>query len=323
MSRQGRPAASSQSKIALSVREASAARGKAGLQAIHAELSAAGVRAAAFAADVAFGDELEAAATFLEQELGPVRAWVNCAGNGVYSPFLSVPEEEFRRVTDVTYLGTVNGTRVALRRMVPRKAGNVVNVCSAIAFQGLPMLSSYSGAKHAVRGFTESVQHELDHADCRVWLTTVYPPAVNTPFFSHAVSHMPQSPRPAKPVYQPEIVADAILLGVQTGRREVKVSGTTLVFALACSVLPGLVHKAIQRLGSAGQMTDRADVAQLRDPTMFAPSRIASGAHGPFGNESRGWSAQVWALRYHTLVAALASGLAVLAAGLLALALYR
>ena len=299
------------------------ARGEPGLRAIHAELAAASVRAAAAAADVARGGELEAAAAVLERELGPIDVWINCAGNGVYGPFLSVPEEEFHRVTEVTYLGTVNGTRVALRRMLPRDAGIVVNVCSAIAFHGLPILSSYSGAKYAVRGFTESVRHELIHARSRVQLTTVYPPAVNTPFFSHAVCYLAQSPRPAKPVYQPDIVAEAILLAVRTGRHEVKVSGISIIYALACALVPGLVRLAIQRLGSVGQMTDRADVARLRDPTLFAPSNKAWGAHGPFDDESRGWSVQVWAMRHRASLAAFASGVAVAVTGLLALALHH
>lgn len=279
------------------------ARGGAGLDSIRRELIGAGTRAAAIPADVSDPAALERAAVSLEQELGLITVWVNCAGNGVYGRFLDVTDEEFRRVTDVTYMGTVNGTRVALRRMVPRDAGTVINLCSAIAFGGLPVLSSYSGAKHAVRGFTDSVRHELIHDRSRVTLTTIFPPAVNTPFFSHAASHMAGSPRPAKPVYQPEIVADAILLAATCRRREVRVSGITVLFAFATRLVPALVNIAIQRLGFAGQQTDDAEAVRLREPTLFAPSARASGPHGPFGAESRGFSVQMWLNRRRGMAA--------------------
>lgn len=269
------------------------ARGEAGLRSIESELP---VGRAAFAvADVAQSAALEAAAASIEAALGPIDAWINCAGNGVFSRFLGVPEAEFTRVTDVTYMGTVNGTRVALARMLPRDAGSVVNICSAIAFHGLPMLSSYSGAKSAVKGFTESVGHELAEEASRVHLGIVYPPAVNTPFFSHAGSHMHRPPRPARPVYQPEIVARAILHTVLTRRAEMKVSGTTTLFALACRLVPRLVHRAIQRLGSAGQMTTDPAAALLRETTLFAPSLSPGRTHGPFGRGARRSSLQVWA----------------------------
>lgn len=273
------------------------ARGGAGLASIQTELEAAGVTTASAAADVADDPALEAAAARLEQALGPIAAWVNCAGNGVFGRFIDVPAAEFDRVTAVTYLGTVNGTRAALRRMVPRNQGVVINVCSAIAFHGLPVLSSYSGAKHAVRGFTDSVRHELIQARSRVRMTTIFPPAVNTPFFSHAVSYMPKAPRPARPVYQPEVVADAVLLATTDPRREIQVSGITVTFALCCKLVPGLIHLAIQRLGAEGQMTDCPEAARLRDPTLAAPSTRASGSHGPFDAESRATSLQMWLTR--------------------------
>ena len=279
------------------------ARGAAGLDSVLAELACAGVPSAAAVADVADGAALDEAAAALEAALGPVDVWVNCAGNGVFGPFLDVPEAEFRRVTEVTYLGTVNGTRAALRRMVPRRGGVVVNVCSATVFGSLPCLSSYSGAKHAVRGFTDSVRHELEGCGCGVRLVTVFPPAVNTPFFSHAVSYLPRPPRPAKPVYQPDVVAEAILLAASGRRREVEVSGVTVVFALASRLLPGAVRWAIGRLGSGGQMTDDPDAARLHAPTLALPSLRASGVYGPFGAEARRFSTQLWALRHRGMVA--------------------
>ena len=273
------------------------ARGQAGLDSICAELRAEGVPAAAAAADVSDADALEAAAATLEAALGPITVWVNGAGNGVYGRFQDVSPAEFRRVTDVTYGGTVNGTRVALARMLPRDAGVIINICSGIAFGGIPFLSSYSGAKHAVRGFTDSLRHELRHDGARVVLTTIFPPAVNTPFFAHALSHLPGSPRPAKPVYQPEIVADAVVLAATRRLREIRVSGTTALFSLAMRMVPGLVERAIGRLGMEAQLTDDSAALQVREPTLFAPSDRASGSHGTFDAESRRFSTQMWLLK--------------------------
>lgn len=277
------------------------ARGQAGLDSIRDELSTAGVTAACAVADVTDSAALEAAAATLEAELGPITVWVNGAGNGVYGRFQDVSEAEFRRVTDVTYMGTVNGVRVALRRMVKRDRGTIINLCSAIAFGGIPFLSSYSGAKHAVRGFTDSVRHELGNDGSRVRLTTIYPPACNTPFFSHAPSYMPGSPRPAKPVYEPEIVADAILLAATRSFREIRVSGVTCLFALAMRVMPGVVNFAISRLGMDGQLTQDSDAKRMHEPTLFAPSDRVSGVHGTFGPESRRFSLQMWLLRHASL----------------------
>ena len=167
-----------------------------------------------------------------------------------------------------------------------------------------------------MRGFTDSVRHELVGARSRVRLVTVYPPAVNTPFFSHAASTMPLPPRPARPVYQPEVVADAILLAATSRRREVQVSGITVLFSLASKLTPGLVRVAIQRLGSAGQMTDDEETARLRSPTLFSPSQQAAGAHGPFASESRRCSVQMWISRRR---AGFAVGCVVLSAAALAI----
>lgn len=290
------------------------ARSGPGLDAVRRDLALTGGSAVAAIADVADAAALERAADHLEDALGPVDAWVNCAGNGVYGRFVDVPEAEFNRVTAVTYLGTVNGTRVALRRMLPRGAGVVVNVCSAIAFRGMPLLSSYSGAKQAIRGFTRAVRCELRRDGSRVRLTTLYPPAVNTPFFSHAASHMDEPPRPMWPVYQPEVVAGSIHLAVKAYRPEMQVGGITVLFALATRFVPRLVDMAILRLGSAGQTTGCPEAARLRKPTLFAPSPDPSDVRGPFGDGARACSMQMWASRRR---ATLAAGLVLLAAGAL------
>lgn len=288
------------------------ARSGPGLDAVCRDLTLTGGHAVAAVADVSDGAALERAAMYLEDALGPIGVWVNCAGNGVYGRFLDVPAAEFDRVTAVTYLGMVNGTRVALRRMQPRGAGIIVNVCSAIAFHGMPLLSSYSGAKHAVRGFTAAVRRELRQCGSRVRLTTLYPPAVNTPFFSHAVSHMDKPPRPMWPVYQPEVVADSIYLAATSYRLEMQVGGVTVLFALASKLVPGLVGRAILRLGSTGQMTDMPEAARLRKPTLFAPSPAPSGIRGPFDDGARSFSMQAWASRHR---ASLVAGFVLLVAG--------
>ncbi len=269
------------------------ARGQAGLLAACGDVERHGAMAATAQADVTEPDALEAAAARIEQALGPIDVWVNCAGNGTYGRFLDTPAAEFRRVTDVTYLGTVNGTRVALQRMVPRDRGRIVNVCSAVAFHGMPLLSSYSGAKHAMRGFDQSVRAELSQDGSRVWLTTMFPPAVNTPFFDHAVSHMGRPGRPMPPIYQPEVVAEAIHLAATTRRREMPVSFTTLLFSIGVRLVPGLVERAIRRLGYAGQLTGQAASLARHDPTLFAASDRAAPVRGAFDAQARSGSVHV------------------------------
>ncbi len=260
------------------------ARGEAGLRAACGDVERHSATAAMAQADVTDPDALDVAASCIEQSLGAVDVWVNCAGNGTYGRFMDTPADEYRRVTDVTYLGTVNGTRVALSRMLPRDWGRIVNVCSAVAFRGMPLLSSYSGAKQAVRGFGQSICAELAEDGSRVRLTTIFPPAVNTPFFIHAPSHMGRAGRPMPPVYQPEIVAQAIHLAALVGRREMSVSFTAVLFALGVRLVPGLVDRAIGKLGYGGQLTEEFAPATT---TLFAPSDHASPVRGEFSKGAR------------------------------------
>ena len=227
-------------------------------------------------------------------QLGPIDVWINCAGNGVYGRFGDVPEAEFQRVTDVTYHGTVNGTRVALAHMRPRGRGRIVNVCSAIAFHGLPLMSSYAGAKAAVRAFGQAVQGELKLERSPIRITTVFPPAANTPYFSHATSHMGWPARPAWPVYQPEVVAQGILQAVAGRRREMTISGTVVAFALATRLVPGLIALGMGKMGIERQATGDPDARRLQEPTLFAPSQLVFDVHGPFGRGARGRSVHLW-----------------------------
>lgn len=269
------------------------ARGGAGLRAARDDVERHGAMVATAQVDVIEPDALEAAAVCIERALGPIDVWVNCAGNGTFGRFMDTPADEFRRVTEVTYLGTVNGTRVALRRMLPRDRGCIVNVCSAVAFHGMPLLSSYSGAKHAMRGFDQSIRAELSQDGSRVRLTTLLPPAVNTPFFDHAVSHMGKPGRPMSPVYQPEVVAEAIYLAALAGHGERPVTFTATLFSIASRLFPGEVRRAILRLGYDGQLTDQAASLARHEPTLFAASDRPSPVRGPFGAQARSVSVQI------------------------------
>jgi len=273
------------------------ARGEAGLRAARGDVEREGGVGAAAAADVVDLAALEKAADAIERALGPIDIWVNCAGNGSYGRFLDMPPAEFHRVTDVTYLGTVNGTRVALRRMLPRDRGCIVNVCSGVAYRGMPLLSSYSGAKHAVRGFSQSVCAELAEDGSHVRLTTVFPPAVNTPFCDHAASHMGRPGRPMVPVYQPEIVAEALLAAATIGVRELPVSFTAVLFSLCTRFAPRLADRAIRRLGYAGLLSDAGKSSEPHAPTLFAPADRASPVRGRFDAEARSRSLHVLMLR--------------------------
>ncbi|MFC3127446.1 SDR family oxidoreductase [Pseudoroseomonas globiformis] len=293
------------------------ARGEAGLEAALAEVREAGAGGAYAVADVASPAALEQAAAELEEKLGPIQAWVNGAGVSAYASFMDLTEEEYARITAVTYLGQVHGTRVALKRMLPRNKGNIVNIGSAVAMRAVPLQSAYCAAKYAVAGFTEAVRGELIHDNSAVQLGIVHPPSTNTPFFNHALSKLTDGvPRPPPPVYQPEIVADAIHLAVTTGRREVKVGGQTVAFAIANALTPGLVDWAAGKFGPSLQASHKEEVRAQRDENLFEPSTRASGTHGAFDSEALSFSPQM-ALNKVPFIGVLAAG--VTALGVLAL----
>ncbi len=270
------------------------ARGKAGLAAAAQDVHLAGSISAVAVADVTDSAALEQAAQAITASLGPIDAWINAAGNGVYGRLLDIPEEEYRRVTDVTYMGTVNGTRVALRRMLPQDRGTIINVCSGVAFHGLPLMTSYVGAKAAVRGFGQSMRAELRLSKSRVHVGTVFPPAVNTPFFSHSPSYMGFPSRPVPPVYQPEVVARALYLAATGRYREMTISSIVLAFSLVSRLSPNLAGWLTERL-RFDQMLSRDPAAiDAEEYSLFSPPLRMFGVHGPFGHRARGWSAQVW-----------------------------
>lgn len=271
------------------------ARSEENLDAARKDVVDAGGTASVAVADVADSGQVEAAAEHIEAELGPIDVWVNNAGVSVFGKFMDITEEEFRRVTDVNYLGTVNGTRTALKRMLPRNRGTVVQVLSTISYRGVPLQSPYSGSKYALRGFTEAIRSELVNDRSQVHVTMVHPPSVNTPFYNHAATHMPKPLRPPPPIYQPEIVADAIYLAATSRRREVKVGGQTVAIALGNTFAPGLLDFLGGLVGPASQQSDKGGAVAVRDPNLFAPAKLPSPTHGAFDGESLSSSAQMWA----------------------------
>jgi NAD(P)-dependent dehydrogenase (short-subunit alcohol dehydrogenase family) len=296
------------------------ARGADGLAGAAKDVTAAGGTPLPLTVDVADNDAVQAAAHRVESELGPIDVWVNDAFTGVFAPFVQVTPAEFRRVTEVTYLGYVYGTRAALDRMLPRDRGTIVQVGSALAYRGIPLQSAYCGAKHAIQGFTESLRCELLHQHSNVHVTMVQLPAVNTPQFDWVLSRLRRKAQPVPPIYQPEVAARALAYAIDhPRRREYWVGGSTVATLLANAVAPGLLDRYLGRTGYRSQQTD-----EPRDPTQPAnlwdpadgPQEADYGAHGRFDGQATSRSLQLWASQHHGLVAA---GAVATAAGLAAL----
>ncbi|MFE6746443.1 SDR family oxidoreductase [Kitasatospora purpeofusca] len=271
------------------------ARGPAGLQAAVREAEQAGAaEAIAIEADVADAKALQEAAARAEDELGPIDVWVNDAFASVFAPFTEITPEEFRRVTEVSYLGYVYATRAALDRMLPRNAGVIVQVGSAIAYRGIPLQSAYSGAKHAIQGFNEALRCELLASGTNVRTTMVQMPAVNTPQFDWVRSRLPERAQPVPPIYQPEVAARAVLFAADhPGRREYWVGASTVATLLANAIAPGLLDRYLARTGFDSQQDGRRRRAGDPD-NLFTPadSWRDFGAHGRFDDRARERSRQ-------------------------------
>ena len=279
------------------------ARDGEGLAAAAKEVEAAGRRAVAVPTDMADPERVEAAATQVERQLGPIDVWVNDAMTSVFAPFTEIEPEEFRRVTEVSYLGYVYGTRAALRRMLPRDRGTIVQVGSALAYRGIPLQSAYCGAKHAVQGFTESLRAELYHDKANVWLTMVEMPALNTPQFDLVLSKLPHQAQPVPPIYQPEVAARAVVWAATHRRRQLWVGGFTVATLVANKLAPGLLDRYLGRTGYRSQQTDRP-----RDPdrpaNLWAPVPGDHGAHGRFDDRAHPRSAPLTATTHRGWLAA-------------------
>lgn len=277
------------------------------LEAAAAELRDMGIRAHAATADIADAKALEKAADDIEKNLGPVDIWINNAMTTVFSPVAEMSAEEFQRATHVTYLGTVHGTMIALRRMRQRNSGTIVNIGSALAYRSVPLQAVYCGAKSAIRGFTDSLRSEIIHDKLNIHLTMVHLPAVNTPQFDWAENNTGHKARPVPPVYQPEVAARAIVFGAYANRREIWVGIPTIVAILANRIAPGFADRYLAKTGYSGQMT-----SQLKSPdapsNLYEPVAGNYGAHGRFDKTARTASWEMFTTEHRVVAVALVVG---------------
>jgi NAD(P)-dependent dehydrogenase (short-subunit alcohol dehydrogenase family) len=297
------------------------ARGMAGLEGARRDVEAAGGKALVLAADAADADAVEAAAMAVEQQLGPIDIWINNAMASVFASVEQMRAEEYRRVTEVTYLGYVHGTLAALRRMRPRNQGLIIQVGSALAYRGIPLQSAYCAAKHAVQGFCDSLRSELIHDRSRIRVTSVHMPALNTPQFRWVLSRLPRKGKPVPPIFQPEVAARAILWAATHDRREMLVGWPAFKAVWGNKLFPRLGDWYLGRMGYRAQQTDeprdRDRPHNLWDPV---DQHSDHGAHGVFDNEARDWSWHLWLTMNRGSVARLAAGTASLVLLVLAFA---
>jgi short-subunit dehydrogenase len=275
------------------------ARGEAGLKAAAAAIDGASL---VVPTDVADAEAVEAAAARVEDELGPIDAWVNNAMTTVFARSWDVAPDEFRRATEVTYLGQVHGTMAALRRMRPRDAGVICNVGSALAYRAIPLQSAYCGAKFAVRGFTEAVRSELLAEGSRVHLTEVHLPAVNTTQFGWCLNRLPMRPQPVPPVYAPSVAADRIVLAVESPVRHRVLGGFNRFLIQANKIAPGITDHYVARTAVGSQQTD--EPAGEHPVDLWSPVDEAEdhGARGTFGGKEGGMLNPQWLVTLPKLV---------------------
>ncbi|WP_418219771.1 SDR family oxidoreductase [Bradyrhizobium icense] len=255
------------------------------LEGLRAEIESIGGTALAVSADVADADAVFHAAERIEQECGPIDFWVNDAMLTVFSPVATITPGEYRRVTEVTYLGFVHGTMAALRSMRPRNKGVIIQIGSALAYRGIPLQSAYCGAKHAIRGFTDSLRSELIYEKSNIRLTIVELPAVNTPQFDWARTHMDKQPRPMPPVYQPEAIAEKVLVVARRPVREYWLGGSTLATILGNVLVPAFFDRLLARRAIEGQQRD-LPVSTAREDNLYEPVRALHKQRGSFGGEA-------------------------------------
>lgn len=273
------------------------ARSRDGLEGARDDVERLGGRALPILTDVSDDLQVEAAADRAEQEFGPIDIWINNAMVSVLSPALQMTAADYRRVTEVTYLGYVYGTVAALRRMVPRDRGVVVQIGSALAYRSIPLQSAYCGAKHAIQGFTESLRSELIHDGSRVRLTIVQLPAVNTPQFSWIKTRMPKHPRPVPPIFQPEVIAESVYWVAHHPRREFTIGMSAVRAIIGDKFIPGLLDRYLAAVGYDAQQTNEP-VDPDRPNNLYDPLPGDYGARGRFDDRSVDYSAQAWANRY-------------------------
>ncbi len=267
------------------------ARGKDRLEATKREVEELGGKALMLPTDVADAQQVEAAAERVEQELGPIDIWVNDAMTTIFAPFLQITPDEFKRATEVTYLGQVYGTMSALKRMHARNRGTIVQVGSALAYRSIPLQSPYCGAKHAIIGFTDSIRSELIHDNSAVHITAVMLPAMNTPQFSWCRTRLPRHPQPVPPIFQPEVAARAIVWAASHKRREVYVGFPTVKAIYGNELAPAYADRYLAENGFDGQQTSQP-VSPDRPDNLFEPVEGEYAAHGIFGDRASNFSVQ-------------------------------
>lgn len=268
------------------------ARGEDGLAAAAGEVRKAGGEALELPLDVADAAAVERAAETVEERLGPIDVWINNAMVTILAPVHRISPEDFRRATEVTYLGAVHGTMSALARMRPRDRGTIVQVGSALAYRAIPLQSAYCGAKHAMRGFTDSLRSELLHDGSRVHVTMVHLPALDTPQFTWCKTVLPNHPQPVPPIFEPEVAAEAIHFAAGARRREVWVGGPTVKTILGNKLVPGLADRYLARTGYDSQQTDRP-IDPDRPNNLYRPLPGDHGARGVFSERAKEESFQL------------------------------
>ena len=273
------------------------ARNEDGLRVAREEVEAAGGKAIEIPTDVADHEQVEAAARRVEEEFGPIDVWINVAMTVVFAPFKDITPEEFKRATEVTYLGFVYGTMAALRRMLPRDRGTIVQVGSALSYRAIPLQTTYCGSKFAIRGFTDSLRTELMHDGSNVRITMPQLPGLNTPQFDHCRSKMGYRPQPVPPIYQPEVAADAIYWAAHNKRREVYVGTSSVATILLNKVAPWFADWYLARTGYSSQQTQEPLEGSYQAGNLFEPQSGDPGAHGRFDGQAHERSPQLWATK--------------------------
>jgi NAD(P)-dependent dehydrogenase (short-subunit alcohol dehydrogenase family) len=270
------------------------ARGTDGLEGARRDVASLGGTALVLPTDVACADQVESAAAKAESALGPIDIWVNNAMTSVFSPIIEMEPQEFKRVTEVTYLGVVYGTMAALKRMRTRDRGTIVQVGSALAYRGIPLQSAYCAAKHAISGFTDSLRCELIHDNSHVHVTMVQMPALNTPQFGWVKSRLPHRAQPVPPIFQPEVAAEAIYWAAHHRRRELYVGAPTVEAIVVNKFVPGLLDEYLGRTGYASQQTTEPEDPKRPD-NLWGPVAGDHGAHGTFDSRAAAQSTALWA----------------------------
>jgi short-subunit dehydrogenase len=293
------------------------ARGREALEGAKRDVESLGGKAIIIQCDVTDAEGMEAAAERIEQELGPIDVWVNVAMTSVFSFIKDMTAAEFKRVTEVCYLGYVNGTLAALKRMLPRNRGHIIQVGSALAYRGIPLQAAYCASKHAIQGFMDSLRAELIHDKSAIVAVMVQMPALNTPQFDWCKSKLPNKAQPVPPIYQPEIAAKAIVFASKNRRREIYVGLPTVIAIVGNKLFPRLGDWYLGKTGVKGQQTkEKADPGKPNN--LYEPVGGDPGAHGRFDNRAHSFSPQLWTdMHRDWVIGGALAGLAVLAGGIL------